>query len=102
MKCQGTFVFKSIEHVDKGSFTDNNGKIVNYDGSYKLNVDEWGADGKLNQLKIKVPEKSTDLVNRLRMLKPYEEIIVDCDVYFFNNVPRVVPVDFKKANSNNK
>lgn len=101
MKCQGTFVFKSIEHVDKGSFTDGAGKVINFDGSYKLNVDEWGEDGKLNQVKLKIPEKSTDLVNRLKTLKPYQEITVDCNVYFYNNVPRVVPVDFK-VNSNNK
>lgn len=101
MKCQGNFIFKSIEHVDKGSFTNASGQVVNYDGSYKLNVDEW-VDGKLNQLKLKVSEKSTDLLNRLRMLKPYQEIVVDCDVQFFNNVPRVVPVDFKIVNSNNK
>lgn len=101
MKCQGIFVFKSLEHVDKGSFVNGNGQTVDYSGSYKLNVDEWN-EGKLNQLKLKVPENSTELVNQLRLLKPYQEINLECDVRFYNSVPRVVPIAFKKIDSNNK
>ena len=101
MKCQGNFTFKSLEYVDKGSFVNGNGQKVEYAGSYKLNVDEWN-EGKLNQLKLKVPEDSTELVNQLRLLRPYQEIILECDVRFYNSVPKIVPIGFKKVDSNNK
>ena len=101
MKCQGRFIYKGLDKVDGGSFTNANGQVINYDGSYKLKLDEWN-EGKLNDIKLKVPEKSKDLIENLQKLKPYTEILVDCDVLFYNSVARVVPISFKIADSNNK
>lgn len=91
MKCQGNFVFKSIEHVDAGEFKNSSGDIIKYPSSYKLSVDELQADGKINDVKFKIPESSTELVNQLRTFKPYQNISLECSVNFYSNGVRVVP-----------
>lgn len=101
MKCEGNFVFKSIEHVDAGEFKNPNGDVVKYPGSYKLSVDEW-IDGKINEVKFKIPESSSDLVNQLRVLKPYQDIKLECSVNFYNNVIRIVPIKVQKLENSNK
>ena len=98
MKCQGNFVFKSLEHVDAGEFKNSSGDTVKYSGSYKLHVDEW-VDGKLNTVQFKISEDSTDLINQLRFLKPYQDISLECDVVFYSNGIRVIPDKVKKIES---
>lgn len=101
MKCQGEFIFKSIDKVDKGSFTGSDGRTIEYQGSYKLNVDEW-VDSKLNSIKFKIAEENKTLVERLKALEPYQKILLDCDVKFYNSQVKVIPIDFKIVNSGNK
>lgn len=103
MKCRGNFIFKSIEHSEAGSFTNDKGQVVNYNASYKLNLDEW-VDGNLNSLTLKIPDNSIyiELVNNLRLLKPYQSIEIEFDLFFYNSLPKVIPVAFKKVDSNNK
>lgn len=95
MKCQGNFVFKSVKFVAAGKF-DNNGKVIDYPASYRLCLDEVQADGKIIDVKLKIPESETNLVNQLRMLKPYEKISLECSVKFYSNGVRVVPDKVQK------
>lgn len=96
MKCQGNFVFKSIEHVDAGEFKNASGDIIKYPASYRLFVDEVQADGKINDIKFKIPETSADLINDLRLLKPYQNITLICNVSFYSNSVRVIPEQLQK------
>lgn len=97
MKCQGNFVFKSVEFVQAGEFKNPSGDLIKYPASYRLSLDEVQADGKINDVKLKIPESSTDLVNQLRMLKPYEKINLECSVNFYSNGVRVIPERVQKS-----
>lgn len=99
MKCQGGFIFKKIDKVDAGEFV-NNGNLIKYPSSFRLFLDEWN-NGKLNEVKLKIPETSRDLVAKLQSLEPYSKVLLDCDIIFYNNSIRVIPSDVKVA-SNNK
>ena len=96
MKCQGNFVFKSVEHVEAGEFKNSAGDLIKYPGSYRLSVDEVQPDGKINDVKFKIPETAVDLVNQLRMFKPYEKISLECSVNFYSNGIRVIPEKVQK------
>ena len=107
MKCQGNFVFKSVEHVEAGEFKNSAGDLIKYPGSYRLSVDEVQPDGKINDvknsnllinhnMKFKIPETAVDLVNQLRMFKPYEKISLECSVNFYSNGIRVIPEKVQK------
>lgn len=99
MKCQGEFIFKKIDKVDAGEFV-NNGNLIKYPSSFRLFLDEWN-DGKLNEVKLKIPETSRDLVAKLQSLESYSKVLLYCDIIFYNNSIRVIPSDVKVA-SNNK
>lgn len=98
MKCQGNFVFKSVEHVDAGEFKNSNGDIIKYPASYRLAVDELQSDGKINDVKFKIPESSTELVNQLRILKPYQNINLEFSINFYSNGAsiRLIPEKVQK------
>lgn len=91
MKCRGNFVFKSVEYSEAGEFKNSVGDLVKYPGSYKLSVDEVKSDGKINGIIFKIPETSVDLVNQLRMFKPYDKIDLECAINFYPNSIRVIP-----------
>lgn len=91
MKCQGNFVFKSIEYVEAGEFKNPSGDLIKYPGSYKLALDEVKGDGKITGFTLKIPETSVDLINQLRMFKPYDKINLECVINFYANGVRVVP-----------
>ncbi len=99
MKCQGDFIFKSLTKVEAGEFN-NNGRLIQYPSSYKLTLDEWN-EGNLNSIKLKVPENNATLISKIRNLKPYDKILLDCEIAFYNNSVKVIPVDIK-FNSVNK
>lgn len=91
MKCRGNFVYKGIEEKSGGEFTNNNGQIIKYDGSYSLKVDEVTETG-VNEIRLKIPLTNKALVDKLKIKKIYDEIILDCNVQFYGNNARVVPV----------
>ena len=97
MKCQGIFVFKSVEFVEQGEFKNSSGDLIKYPASYKLCVDEVQPDGKISDVKFKIPESAVDLVNQLRLFKPYEKINLECSVKFYSNGIRVVPEKVQKV-----
>lgn len=68
------------------------GTKINYDGSYVLKVDEVTENG-IYERKLKIGLEQTSLIDRLKTIKPYEEITLNCDVVFnTNNTIKLVPV----------
>ncbi len=96
MKCQGNFVFKSVEFVEPGEFKNSSGNLIKYPASYRLSVDELQDDGKIIDVKFKIAESETNLVNQLRMFKPYDKIGLECSVKFYSNGVRVIPEKVQK------
>lgn len=98
MKCKGEFVFKSVEKRDGGSFTNDKGQAVNYDMAYILKVDELTSEG-IYERKLKIDKANSVLLSKLQNFKPYDKIILVCDVVLYGANARVIPVDI---DSNNK
>lgn len=99
MKCVGNFVFKGIERKDGGEFTNEKGKLVKYDESFVVRLDEVEGDV-ISERKLKFPIDNTVLYNRLKSLKPYDHITLDLEVVLYNNQAKVIPVGI--IDSNNK
>lgn len=90
MKCQGKFKFKGIEKREGGSFTNAQGRQINYDESYSLKVDEETEKG-IFERNFKV-KKDSDLVDDLLLVKPYTNIILEFDITFYGRNISVIPV----------
>lgn len=97
--CKGEFVFKSIEKKDGGVFTNDNGKEIEYDASYKLKVDEISENG-IDEIIFKIPLKSRQLYEDLKALNPYDKIVLEFDIVFSKSsgTVKLVPIDFELGN----
>ncbi len=98
-ECKGDFIFKSIEKRDGGTFTNENGKEIEYDASYRLKVDEITENG-IDERIFKIPLKSRQLYEDLKALKHYDAIVLEFDIVFSNSVGTVklIPIDFELGN----
>lgn len=99
MRAIGEFVFKGLEEKAGGEFVNDKGQNIKYDGSYVLKVDEI-QDDKINERKFKVDLKNTGLVDKLKKLKPYDKVTLECDIVIYQNSAKVVPIAI--VDSNNK
>ena len=99
MKAIGEFVFKCLEKRDGGEFVNERGQKVAYKEAYTLKVDEV-VEGNINERKLKVDKDNMGLVARLKTLKPYDKVTLECDVVLYNNSARVIPIAI--VDSNNK
>lgn len=91
MKAKGEFVFKGLDDRKAGEFTNDKGQVVKYNESKVLKVDEV-VDGSINERKLKIDANNTFLIDKLKKLKPYDHIILECDVLLYANSAKVVPV----------
>lgn len=90
MKCVGNFKFKGLTKRDGGSFTNTNGKVINYKESYNLKVDEQTENGIYErQFKVSV---DSPLVPELMALDLYDDITLDFDLKIYGNRISVIPV----------
>ena len=90
MKCQGKFKFKGLVKKSGGSFKNNQGKEILYDESYSLSVDETTDKGIYTRT-FKV-RKDSELVDKLLLIKPYTDIVIEFDINFYRNIVSIVPV----------
>lgn len=98
MKAIGEFIYKCLEKRGAGEFTNDKGENIKYGESYVLKVDEV-VDGNINERKLKVDVNNTSLIDKLKQLKPYEKISLECDVVLYTNSAKVVPVALTTANN---
>ena len=98
MQCKGEFVFKCLDMRDGGEFKNDKGQNIQYDSCYILKVDEFSEKG-INERKLKIDKNNQILVNKLKNVKPYEHIVLVCDVVLYGSNAKVIPVDL---DSNNK
>ena len=102
MICEGTFMFKEIKKTDAGQFTNKEtGEVINFDGSYRLKVDEVSDNG-INERIFKLPLSADNLYAQFLKLEPYDKITIAFELYFnnYDNVntnARLVPVSFELA-----
>lgn len=98
MKAIGEFIYKCLEKRGAGEFTNEKGESVKYKESYILKVDEV-IDGNINERKLKIDVNNVGLIDKLKQLKPYEKISLECDVTLYNNAAKVVPVALTTVNN---
>lgn len=95
MKTMLECVYKGIKEIKAGSFTDPNGKVINYPDSYKIVIDEIVNDRAITrELKI----KKEIALNLTQNIKLYDKISIALDVYFLNNnlVYKITNVGIRK------
>lgn len=100
MRSIGEFIYKGIEKRDGGEFTNDKGQNIKYNESYVLKVDESTEKG-IFERRLKIDVNNTALVDKLKAKKPYEPIKLLCDITFYGNSVKVIPVDLY-IDSNNK
>jgi hypothetical protein len=83
MKCQGSFIFKTLTHRNAGVFKDSEGNEINYPSAYILKVDELMSNGDINERKFKIDDKETAIINGLKTLKAYQEIVINFEVTLY-------------------
>lgn len=84
MRCQGDFIFKTLTHRDGGAFKNDNGDTVNYKSAYILKVDERLDNGDIQERKFKIAENKTSLINFLKDVETYAEIILTFNLNIYN------------------
>ena len=94
MKCRGNFIYKAITKRDAGEFTNNNGELIKYNESYILKVDEITNEG-IYERTFRIAIDSP-IVKALENSKPYDDIVIEFDVRFYNNRNSVIPVAIVK------
>lgn len=83
MVCEGSFKFLELKKIEKGSFKNNEGEVINYDASYKLKVHEQ-TDRGIQERIFKIPVQNTGLINQLQNVKPYTDIKIRFNITIYN------------------
>lgn len=94
MQCEGMFKFRGLNHVDAGTFINNNGEKVQYNESYKLKVDELTNYGLQERVFKLAPDNN--LLPTLRQLNVYDDLHLVFDVLVYSSGARLVPVGIVK------
>jgi len=98
MKCQGSFIFKTLTHRNAGVFKDSEGNEINYPSAYILKVDELMSNGDINERKFKIDDKETAIINGLKTLKAYQEIVINFEVTLYTSRVTLDIVDIEYEN----
>ena len=77
MKCQGNFIFKTLTH---------------------RNADELMSNGDINERKFKIDDKETAIINGLKTLKAYQEIVINFEVTLYASRVTLDIVDIEYEN----
>lgn len=99
MKCQGVFIFKSIQSKEGGSFTNQNGQPIVYKPSYEVKFDDL-VDNVPTERKIKVSEDETTLIQKIKELKPYTRYLFTFDVNFISKGTSLKLLDIASTKDN--
>lgn len=92
MKCEGNFIYKGIEERKGGEFTNERGQIIKYDTAFKVTLDESNGIKAVTRT-FTFPKENTELLNKFKALKLYEEVIVAFDINISRNSVKLVPFD---------
>lgn len=98
MKCQGSFIFKTLTHRNAGVFKDSEGNEINYPSAYILKVDELMSNGDINERKFKIDDKETAIINGLKTLKAYQEIVINFEITLYTSRVTLDIVDIEYEN----
>ena len=92
MKCEGNFVFKSIEEKEGGEFTNERGQKVKYEPTYRITVDDTLGE-KIVTRTFKFSKGNTTLAEKFKNLNPYDNVIIDFNIELYQSSVKLVPLD---------
>ena len=92
MKCEGSFVFKSIEEKEGGEFVNERGQKVSYNPTYRVTVDDCLGD-KIVSRTFKFPKGNATLFDKFKRLNPYDNVIISFNVELYQSSVKLVPLD---------
>lgn len=91
MRCEGEFVFKSVNKRDGGEFTNDKGNAISYDPMYILKLDEQTERG-IQERTFKFPTTNTELYDTLVSLDAYTKINVLFEIVLYNSQAKLLPI----------
>lgn len=92
MQCKGNFNFRSLEKRAGGSFTNEQGKFIQYDDCYVLSVDEMTAHG-LQVRNFRISTSNEQILNKLKTKKVYDNINILFEVSLYRSNVKLIPID---------
>lgn len=92
MKCEGNFVFKSIEEKEGGEFTNERGQKVKYEPTYRITVDDTVGQ-KIVARTFKFPKGNTTLAEKFKSLNPYDSVIIAFNIELYQSSVKLIPLD---------
>lgn len=84
-------VFKVIQHVEGYTF-ESNKKTIEVPEHYKIKVDEVYPNGTINQQTIVAYAENENLINKLKVLNPYQQVKFLVDIIFYQGQTNKVVV----------
>lgn len=82
MKLSIECIYKGIREIKAGSFINNNGQSINYNGSYKIIFDQI-LNGVPKETELKISKEIA--MNILPNSKPYDKIVINLDITIYGN-----------------
>lgn len=82
MQIKQTYTFKGIKEKKAGSFTNKEGKLINYNDTYKILVDEI-YEGVAYTREFKLKKEMALALSPL--LKLYDNIVITFDIVLLND-----------------
>lgn len=92
MKCEGEFVFKGIEAKEGGEFTNERGQAIKFNPTYQIKLDEI-VGTKTEERTFKFPIENKELAEKFKILKIYENILVQFKVDLYKSSVKLIPID---------
>lgn len=81
MVCELEAKYKGIKEIKAGSFTNKDGKLINYKDSYKMLFDQI-LDGLPKETEIKITKEIA--LNLAKNLNIYDNIVIKFSVVYYN------------------
>ncbi len=92
MKCEGDFVFKTIEQKEGGTFVNDKGQEISYNPTFQIKVDEVSGT-KIEERTFKFSHDNRKLWDKFKVLDIYEKVVIVFEVEIYKTSVKLVPVD---------
>lgn len=92
MICQGEFVFKGIEEREGGEFVNSQGRVIKFDESYIVKVDEI-IDNKAQEQNFKFKKSNKKLAEDFKAFKMYDDILITFNVDLYKSSVKLTPIE---------
>lgn len=91
MQCAGEFIYRGMSHTDAGTFVNDKGQAINYNGSFKIKLDENTDDGVQERI-VKIAEDDI-ILQDFSNIEVYSKITIQFEVRLIGQTNiKLVPI----------